>query len=609
MQNRLLRDNIPAAGLLAGPPLVAFPFIAYPTPDPYARLTERRRRHPRDTYTPTLAARTSYTNLLLYSRLITHATWTATRATAAAAAAAQALSPLGEVAYKIAEDSSNNTHYLRQSLSLASGIYTLSIIARPAERSKIEVVIQGSGAYAQGFDLAAGTVFSNTLSLGAFTAAGTIPLADGWWWCWCTVPTTTISTVEIYLNDGSTASYMGNGSAGVYFSDAQLLAGTAYGPYIPTTTAARTISAPDLDDPTAPAYDPLAYLAAETDPTPLGLTDLVETRRTYARIPGTQVVPTSQAFSKPSVSDSAGFSRGSRRLVLQSPSVLSLPANDQGNIAVSSANGVAQTPENELFSAKAVTGFQLSVASGGTFTITYGANTTGALNWNDSNVTIKAAIEALPSVTFTVDVNNTLAVFGVLNISGNATAAFTMTSSLTTNAGTAQIFNVYGFVNNQNLTIPNWLISPGHGIISSDDLFFSFTSEVNGIYQAVSIPTGGFLALDANTLAVPDFYLFFGAFAYVALIADYVGKKLRNWSPGADVVRARKTERYYLPGVTADVDEAVDIPIATPITNEGDLFGAILAGNTWATYDTQGPEQWRGPILRTVETEINLTDL
>jgi hypothetical protein len=70
----------------------------------------------------------------------------------------------------------------------------------------------------------------------------------------------------------------------------------------------------------------------------------------------------------------------------------------------------------------------------GSFTLTYGAETTAAIAWNASNATIKAAIEALPTLSVVVTVTGSFAAGHTLtydNADGNV-AQPTATSSLTT---------------------------------------------------------------------------------------------------------------------------------------------------------------------------------
>jgi hypothetical protein len=570
------QDGSYTTPLESAPPVRSWPFAANPTPDVLTRLTERTYDVDRPAYAPTLARRTSWTNLLPRSQALATAPWTATGGTVTNDAGLAPDGTLTATRFNAAAVDS-----LFNQVTLAAGTYTISGWLRR------------TGSSNQVARLKLDSTFSADLILGEM-------------WTYHTLTVTTAATALAWQIVAGTAA----ASYDVLIWGAQLTPGSLPGPYIPTTTAARTISAPDLDDPAAPSYDPFAYLVAET-PGEITRLNRLALRRTYARIPGVQLIPTSQAFSKPALSDSAGFNRETYPQSLIASGVISPNfAASIGATAIDAAAGVALTPENKLYSARNVTGFRLSVASGGTFTLSYNGATTAALNWNDSAATIKAAVEGLGTVSFQVTVVNSLATSGTMGFTvtlGTAPLPITMdAASLTTNAGTTTVWTNFTSSSFQSISLAHWLTSPAHGILSTDAILMDYNvnTTISGVPTTLrwvfTYPTGAFLALDANTLGIP----FTGVNS-----ASIVGKFIRAWAPGADQVRARQTETYYLPGVTAGITTADDIPLATPVSNDAQLFAEIVLGTTWVTFDTQGPAQWIGPILRTIKTEINLADL
>jgi hypothetical protein len=64
------------AGIQTGANKVTYPFLNYPTPDAYARITETSWRQVPANYTPLAGTYTSYKNYLIYSNDLTNGAWT-----------------------------------------------------------------------------------------------------------------------------------------------------------------------------------------------------------------------------------------------------------------------------------------------------------------------------------------------------------------------------------------------------------------------------------------------------------------------------------------------------------------------------------------------------
>jgi hypothetical protein len=125
------------------------------------------------------------------------------------------------------------------------------------------------------------------------------------------------------------------------------------------------------------------YLLAETIPEIVD-GDLATFRRTYSNIPATQTVVTSVALAKPAIEGTYGaglaVAYGDYRIV--QPDTTLQRYDIYRTTAVTSAGGVPSF-----------------YPSGGTYTITFGGATTGALNYNDSPATIQTALNALTPVS------------------------------------------------------------------------------------------------------------------------------------------------------------------------------------------------------------------
>jgi hypothetical protein len=202
---------------------------------------------PRLDYNPsTLAAQgflveEARTNLCLQSEDWGSATWSKSGSTITANATT---APTGTtVADKLVEDTSTGTHITTQSISLGGSVdnsaYVISVFAKASERTRFQLFdnAQASSGITS-FDLSNGTVVSGT---GTITAVG-----NGWYRCsvFPLKSTSITSTLTIRLiSTGTTTSYTGDGTSGIFVFGAQLEVGAFPTSYIPTTTTALTRAA------------------------------------------------------------------------------------------------------------------------------------------------------------------------------------------------------------------------------------------------------------------------------------------------------------------------------------------------------------------------------
>ena len=191
--------------------------------------------------------RTAVTNLLLRSEEF-DTTWTAERSSVSSD---QAIAPNGTLsADTLIEDTSVAlSHVLSQaSLSVVSGsTYTFSCYAKRASGTRDLTVTLRSAQFGTNMratvDLSTGVV----TPAGSPVGSGSTPMGNGWWRVWVTA-TATVSaatTVGINLTSGTTLSYTGDGTSGIYLWGAQLEQSATVGEYIPTTSTIN--SAPRFD--------------------------------------------------------------------------------------------------------------------------------------------------------------------------------------------------------------------------------------------------------------------------------------------------------------------------------------------------------------------------
>lgn len=176
-------------------------------------------------------------NQVTYSEDFANAAWIKTRSSISSNVTT---APDGTLtADKLIEDTATGTHYIYDQVSYVSGqIYTFSVYAKADTRSNL-LIQMPSGAFGGAnknayFNLATGAV--TTVSSGA--TANIENVGNGWYRCSVTstaTVTTTLNSIIAYLVlTGTTSSYTGDGTSGLYIWGAQIAIGSPT--YLPTTT-------------------------------------------------------------------------------------------------------------------------------------------------------------------------------------------------------------------------------------------------------------------------------------------------------------------------------------------------------------------------------------
>ena len=175
----------------------------------------------------------SRSNLITYSEDFSE--WNVARATLEADAT---ISPDGGLTYKLKESTDTGSHPLYfQGITVSASLsHTMSIFVKAAGRSifRINLTNGGSATY---FDLSTEDVTSGTGNIENY--------GNGWYRC-STTFTTSGTNQEVYIEpviSGTTQSYTGDGTSGIYVWGAQLEAGSYATSYISTSGSAVTRSA------------------------------------------------------------------------------------------------------------------------------------------------------------------------------------------------------------------------------------------------------------------------------------------------------------------------------------------------------------------------------
>ena len=175
------------------------------------------------------------TNLVTYSEDFSNAYWTKTRSSASSN---QSISPEGVLnAYKLTENTDNNSHLLYHTSSVSAQDYVSSVFVKKNGRKKIRLRFDNASflRYAE-FDLENGIVDLQSNSNASIQSYG-----NGWYRCSIKVTATATNFYNVIqlLSDNNEISYQGDGTSGVYIYGAQLESGNVSS-YIPTQGTIQT---------------------------------------------------------------------------------------------------------------------------------------------------------------------------------------------------------------------------------------------------------------------------------------------------------------------------------------------------------------------------------
>lgn len=613
-----------------GPVTVTRPFANTSTLDTYAieRMTAFDVFPSQFAAGSRIAVRTSYTNLLTFSEQFDNGIWLTSGSTGIGVNTMANPADGLVTADSIADTDSGATAFFYQAVTVAndSAMRIFSIFLKPSNGVTGQIGIAYFGGtvvsayvkidWASGVITASGSVIATVYNAGNGWYRLTVRLANN-------SSGNTSCQVQIFPEASSSA-----GESTCFVWGAQLEAAAVAGPYISTTNLARTISSPDWWDTTAAAYsdgdtpDPFAFLCNESDPSTDSVSGDFLFKRTWARIPKTQTVPTTLAITKPAVPNQ---SSGTLTFQVQSATADVLSSGGPGayyagylfsplNVVSGSVVGT-----NTFYGPmKLGSGVTAALVTSGLFTLNYRGVATSNLNYNDSIATIQSALNGLSTVisdglTFSGGVqqltsNGAL----VLNISVGSTAfRVVINPAGLSPAGATTMFTTITGPTQQIIAIACIVTLPAHGfditkVLALTSSAVPTASETVWILQPrASVTTSGqWSIIDANTIAYSI------GITNNTLLSGLFGQLLRSYTPGADRVRCNLVTNFYLPGVTAGITTGADIPVPAPLTNDTDFLTAVLANTSgYLNYDASDLTEWIGPIFQQTQKQIDFADV
>ncbi|MBX3751398.1 MAG: hypothetical protein KF897_15070 [Opitutaceae bacterium] len=358
--------------------------------------------------------------------------------------------------------------------------------------------------------------------------------------------------------------------------------------------ANRTGGAPDADP-----SDATAYLVEETKrPEPISRTH-AQVWRTFCKIPGAQVIPASKFFSPPSLHDvfiastawAVSFLPGTAHIFTSRKTVSSLGDIVLGNTTVAvAAEAFGTLPATTVTftdSGDHISSFFLNAAAG------------TAQFFLASNLT------DLTSVTVTTPPGSiTISWVGLIKSISTAAANVIISGGAGLNGSvtfTAAKASVNDTQTPEAAAYVRAISATGHGGVAGDRVALWNGDSLVAIAIVLSVTTDSFV--------VPAFEGALAANDLIITSCGFSSDAASAWDLRPRTVSGRRTQRYYLPGVTGQPATAADIPLETPETDAQAFLAAILASTPFIVDSTEDLRPWLGPILVYEFSEIQMADV
>lgn len=164
--------------------------------------------------------------------------------------------------------------------------------------------------------------------------------------------------------------------------------------------------------------------------------------------------------------------------------------------------------------------------------------------------------------------------------------------------------NIHTFVSASWASAPTGILANGHGVAANTNVVLRTFTGSNFLYELV--PAANVTIVNANYITVAG-VTNSGSGGYTL---TGVGKFFRTYTPGTDRVRVKRTQSFYLPGVTPNISSPTDIPIPDPATNDETLLNLVINYSSgYQVYDAEALQSWMGQIYTQTKIEIDMANL
>lgn len=579
MPNFLLNDtNGFTVATQYGQRLPSYPFANAAIPDTLPVAYDRNMRVLVTSYSPQMATRTSVTNLLTYSEQFDNAAWTKTNTDITANSLANPSSGV-VTADVMTETSANGVHDAGQLVTMTATPTVFFVFVRAFNgRSwiRMRVVDSAATSFTCFFNIVTGAVGT----AGAGTTGTITSLGNLWYMCQIAfTPAAGVGAAYVNLStDGSTISYAGDTSYGVTLWGAQVSPASGPVAYIATTSATRTGSSPNLEiNETTGGADPFAFLVKETEPF-MGLM-IGRFSRRYARVPGDQITPANRWFNRPVMHN---IRSGSSYMVsfdeAQKYSWLFTTRKSISRVSSYNAStAVSAMPSSNIVFVEGGRTLNLPANSSAATVVSQFNSVLTGLTQVSCNVS-----QGFLSVVWTGAMTSVTPPSGVVVTQlASWIATFSSTGTQTTPATTT-------------------FESSAHGGIVGDRCALWAGDALVGTGEVVAVGGSNTFTLMTNSLIAANTLITACAFSSDAAACYVNGPKLCT---------VKRTQKFYLPGVTTGITTYADIPDVTVYTDPISWLGRILAVPTgYAAIAVSELQPWEGPIMVQETSEVQMSD-
>lgn len=440
----------------------------------------------------------------------------------------------------------------------------------------------------------------------------------------------TLHEVELYDYARTRYPFANNPTPDVTTKVYERMFGIEFRRYTPKI-ANRTLGVPDKDP-----VDLNAYLVFESDPeSHVGCRARV--RRSFAKIPGDQVIPDVRLISRPPLDDTtdgtyfgvswdpdkrSSYIFAVRKTITAIAAIVNDGTKGVGGTVVGSGN-IARSGDVDVVKA-AITPDSLPNA-----TVSFSNNTggTGSFNLTSSESSIESSLAAA-SITAQVIKTSTSLTIQVLATSTKTIKTMGVSSAVVDLDGSGDSFTFrrkqttsYDDATDTHATLDtrsdtethsitetyypsasvrSFTIAAGHSANPGDMVAFYQGSRIVAKSIVIATPSGTVFAVLRKDVDGADFAAATCVFSSAAI------KRIVN---GPRACSVRNTQKFYLPGVTPGITTAADIPLVTPELNAEDWLTAVMTKPTgWAVASAERLTSWMGPILVYEYSEVQMAD-